>query len=187
MSRYIFPLILVVLAALLYVFFTDATIGKIKVALAREQELSLFIEDAKQAQAKLDQIKERYENFPAGADQSLRAILPDTIDPVRFVVDVNAVVERRGLLVKSPQVATIPPEKGSADKFTKHTLSFTVTAPYELFRTLLGDLESSLALRNMETISFSTQDSKRDASPNANPVNAVHDYRIEISSYSLDS
>ncbi len=187
MSRYIFPLILVVLAAAVYVFFTDASIGNIRTALARENELSAYIEDAKSAQAKLDQIKGRYENFPPGADQSLHAILPDTIDPVRFVVDVNAVVERRGLIIKSPQVATILPEKGSSDTYVKHTLSFTVSAPYELFRTLLGDLESSLALRNMENISFSSQDSKQETNLNANPLNAVHDYRVEISSYSLGS
>jgi hypothetical protein len=105
MSRYLAPVMFLLLSALLYVSYIDPTYAEIKNAQNRDNELVGYIEDAKQAQVKIDDLKAQYAAFPPGADQALSVLIPDTIDPIRLIVDMDAVIGKLGLVMKSPSVS----------------------------------------------------------------------------------
>lgn len=180
MIRYIAPAIFILLSVALYLTYIDPTYIEAQKALAREREVVSFIADAKTAQAKIDNLKEQYAAFPPGADQALRVLIPDTIDVTRLVVDMDAVISKFGLTMKSPSVSR---ESGDGDlELTKYRVTFSVSAPYAVFRTFLHDLESSLALRDMASITFQSGGS---GSNTMTGPNAIHDYSLNVTTYSL--
>lgn len=179
MNRYITPIIFLLLAGGLYVLYIDPSYQQIKRGIAREEELKNHLIDAGTAQEKINALKMRYESFPAGADQSLRALLPDAIDPTRLIVDMNAVVERRGLVMKGPSVSL--KGQNSESGVVAHQVSFNVSAPYTVFRELLRDLEASLALRDIADVSFDSVGGSYGVSPEL----VVHSYNLNLTTYSL--
>lgn len=182
MNRYLVPVIFSLLTVGIYVLSIDPLWNDIQQKLVREEQLMKTLADAKTAQEKIDMLKAEYESFPQGADEDLRVLLPDSINPTRLIIDLEAVVNRRGLVMRGPAVssaeATVNGSSVAAHKFT-----FNVKAPYLVFRELLRDLEVSLALRDMSTISFST--SGADATQTGNPDYFVHTYNVSFTTYSL--
>ncbi len=186
MSRYIIPIFLTIIASAMYVVYLDATYQQIQVQLAKEQELLTYLADAKDARDKLDKIAAEYEAFPANADERLNVMLPDTIDPVKLIVDVNDVVEKHGMIAKNPSVSMESEDPKNPGKYRKSTISFGVSATYPGFRTFLRALESSLALRDFSDVSFTANASASGAGPaQVRPEFVVYEYTVIVSSYSL--
>jgi hypothetical protein len=168
------------LSTVLYLVYIDPTYIETQKALARERELVGYIADAKTAQAKIDDLKAQYAEFPAGADQALQVLMPASIDQTRLIVDMDAVIQKLGLVMKSPGVLV---EKG--EPLDKYQVQFSVSAPYAVFRTFLHDLESSLALRDMGSLAFSARGVGKDEFSSISPALAIHEYSLTITTYSL--
>jgi hypothetical protein len=179
MIRYIAPVMFLLLSVALYLAYIDPMYVEVQKALVREQELVAYIADAKTAQSKIDDLKAQYTAFPPGADQALHVLIPDSIDPLRLVVDMDAVIGKLGLVMKGPGVI-VEPSEGSP--LVKYRVNFSVSAPYSVFRSFLHDLESSLALRDMESIAFTVGGA---GGTEFTGVNAVHNYNLNITTYSL--
>ena len=188
MNRYIIPILLVILSASVYVFVIDAIYSDIQIQQRKEAELAGYLADAKTAHEKLSQIEDNYKKFPSGATQSLLTMLPDKVDPVKYIIDVDTVAQLHGLTVKSPQTSIDDVGFGSksTERYRKNTLAFTVSAPYSVFYDFLRDMESSLALRDFSDVSFSTQKGAFEGK-SVSPERAVYDYQVTIISYSLGS
>lgn len=182
MNRYFLPIIFSLLTVAVYIFSIDPLWGDIQQRLARENQLNGYLADAKIAQAKIDDIKAQYDAFPQGADDDLHVLLPDSIDPTKLIIDIEAVVTRRGLFMKGPIVSrTSNTVNGSSIAAT--TFTFSVKAPYPIFRDLLRDLEASLALRDLTTIGFTT--TGVSAVTRGAPEQYVQTYNVGFTTYSL--
>jgi hypothetical protein len=180
MTRYIAPVMFLMLSVALYLAYIDPMYIEVQKALVREQELVAYIADAKTAQSKIDDLKAQYSAFPPGADQALRVLIPDSIDPLRLIVDMDAVIGKLGLVMKGPGVMVEPSGEGSP--LVKYRVNFSVSAPYSVFRNFLHDLEASLALRDMGSIAFTVGGA---GGTEFTGVNAVHTYSLNITTYSL--
>lgn len=180
MNRYVVPVMFLLLSVALYLAYIDPTYIEIQKGLGREQVLVGYIADAKTAQAKIDDLKAQYAAFPAGSDQALHVLIPDSIDTTRLIVDMDAVVGKLGLVMKSPSVSLEAGVDGSP--LDMYHVSFGVSAPYSVFRDFLRGLEASLALRDMGSMSFTAHGvgGNEFTGPNA-----VHDYGLVITTYSL--
>lgn len=184
MIRYVAPVIFLLLSVAVYLAYIDPMYIETKKILAREQELIGYIADAETAQAKIDALKTQYAAFPPGSDRALHVLLPDSIDSTRLIVDMDAVISRFGLVMKSPGVIVEPFD--AETNLVKHRVSFSVTAPYPVFRNFLHDLESSLALRDMGSITFTTGGASREeGSAVLHGPLAAHEYMLNITTYSL--
>lgn len=183
MNRYIVPVLFLLLSIGLYLSYIDPTYIEIQKALEREQALIGYIADAKTAQAKIDNLKSQYAQFPTGADQALSVLIPVTIDPTRLIVDMDAVIGKLGLVMKSPSVTV---QKGDGNgALDMYQVKFSVSAPYTVFRTFLHDLEGSLALRDMTSLGFSSAGAGDPENIGTNAALAVHSYNLSITTYSL--
>ncbi len=181
MNRYFVPIIFSLLTVGLYVFSIDPLWADIQQKLVRENQLNKTLVDAQTAQTKIDELKAQYESFPQGADEDLHVLLPDSINPTRLIIDIEAVVNKRGLVMSGPAVSSTGNVNGSS--VAAHTFTFGVRAPYLIFRELLRDLEVSLALRDLATISFVT--SGADSTATGNPEYFVNNYNVSFTTYSL--
>lgn len=184
MNRYFFPILLVILSASVYVLVIDPTYADIRRQQAKEIELDNLINDAKQANAKLAKIKETYAAFPAGSEEALSTILPDKIDAIKFIIELEAVARIHGLVLKGPSATVPDDEKTDPSKYNENRITFSVSAPYPVFHEFLRDIQDSLALREMTNISFGSVEEDSNGKYQR-PESIVYNYNVSITSYSL--
>ncbi len=180
MNRYAIPIFFVLVSVGIYIKYIDPAYAEISAGRSKVAEYTAALKDAKEAQTKIDALKDVQANFPAGYEQALLTIIPNSIDSTRLIIDVDGIAQMRGLHIKGPAVG----EKGTENGYVKHTLSFSVTAPYAVFRSFLRDLESSLALRDAASVSFSSSATADDLSKSKSPEFQAYDYNIMIITYS---
>lgn len=189
MNRYIIPIVLVLLSAGLYILYLDPIYASIEAANVKIAEYDRLLADAKTATQKIDKLRAAQEQFPAGYDRSLAAILPNSVDPLRLVIDVNGIAALRGLHIKAPAVSTAPTSKKESGIVQKNSLNFVVSAPYSVFRDFLRDLESSLSLQDLSQLTFTSNPSTADQNSEnyyaAHPEMRPYDYQVNAVTYSL--
>lgn len=183
MNRYIIPIILVILSASIYVSVIDSTYADIRRQQAVEVELEENLKDARLANERLTHIKELYASFPAGSEQTLSTILPDKIDPIKFIIEMEALARLHGLVLVGPN-ATVG-EKNDSSKYNENKITFSVAAPYPVFQDFLRDIQDSLALREMTSVGFSSEEVSPTNGRYQSPESIVYKYNISITSYSL--
>lgn len=181
MNRYILSIIFSLLTVAVAIFAIEPMWNEIQQKLVREQQLTKYLADAKTAQARIDQLKAEYDAFPESANEDLGVMLPDSINPTRLIIDIEAVVNKRGLVMKGPLVTSAA--KTNSSNVMAHTFSFSVEATYMTFRELLRDLEVSLALRDLGAIGFSTGGAGTQSI--GNPQLFAHNYAVTFTTYSL--
>lgn len=169
-----------------YFLYIDKTYKQIAEQFARELAVEAFLEDAQNAREQLDKVKAEYRSFPTDADRRLKVLLPDTIDPVRLIIDINSIAERRGLAIRSPVVTLGVANPDQPSEYLDHSIRFRVVSTYPIFRLFLRDIEQSLAIRDFGSLSIkSASPSSGDSAVVINPEFAVFDYEMELRTYSL--
>ncbi len=185
MTRYIFPILLVLLSVLIYAFSIEPLLyGEIPQVIAKEKGLTDALATAANAQVKLDAIAKSYASFPPDAAERLAEILPEKIDPIRLVIETNAFMAHNGF---SPKSLTIGQDAGGNEgdgSYKTHVITFSIAASYDTFREFLHVLESSLVLRDLSSVSFTTV-SEGVADLGTRPELAIHNYKVQAIGYSL--
>jgi hypothetical protein len=188
MTRYIFPIFVVLLAIAMYELYIQPLQRDIGRAYAKEAEVQVALKEADTAQATLDEIAKKYESFPSDAEARLAEIIPEKIDPIRLLIDTTAFLEHNGFSAKSLAVSGDSSGGGEdtpQGSYQTHHIAFTLSASYDTFREFLHVLESSLALRDAANVSFSTAPVGANANEGGRPESIIHTYSIQITSYSL--
>jgi len=182
MKRFLFPVLLIMLAIAVYILYTDSLYAELKYQLAKEVEVKAAVVEAEKAQVKLEEIKRRYESLPPDADEKLAQLLPETVDPIKLLIDASAFLERNGYSAKTVRVSYDDAAGGGS--YRKHKISFSISASYDMFREFLHELESSLMLRDTSRVSFTVVDSL-GRQVYSRPEHVIHTYNVEIIGYSL--
>lgn len=126
---------------------------------------------------------EQFALIPANGRERLERLLPDHIDSVRLIIDVNNIAAQYGMTLKNisldkPDTATASETSNdlgpSTGRFKAVGLKFSVEGSYDNFRSFVRDLEQSLRLVDIDTISFSSSED-------------VYGYSIGISTYHLNA
>lgn len=185
MTRYLFPIFLIITSVAMYGLYIKPLYVDIQRNFAKKADVNAALVQADSAQEQLNAIKARYESFPSDADFKLSQLIPETIDPIRLVIDVSTFLERNGFPAQS--VALLPGSGGNTDDapYQAHTVTFTIAASYDTFREFLHTLESSLALRDASTVTFDVAANSATSIRSTKPELVIHDYHVEIRSYSL--
>ncbi|HEV8677663.1 MAG TPA: hypothetical protein VN701_02425 [Candidatus Paceibacterota bacterium] len=182
--RYLLPLILIAAAIGLFVVYTNPTyqVG-IKSLKDKEQSYDDALNKSQELKSVRDQLLSKYNTFSADDKQKLQDMLPDNVDNIRLVIDINNIAARHGLAVKnlnigdtlstaSARSAAAVGASGSAVGSVE--LGFAVSADYDGMLAFLYDLEHSLRLIDVEKISFTE-----------NAQTNLNDYSLTIRTYWL--
>lgn len=107
--------------------------------------------------------------------ERLKKLLPDHIDNVRLIIDINEIASRHGLNIRNIKIdsgAGSQEELGPDNKpYGTLAFSFNITASYDRFRAFIKDLEESLRIVDITGISFIAAES------------GDYDYGIKIKTY----
>jgi hypothetical protein len=117
----------------------------------------------------------------------LEKILPDTVDNVRLILDINNIADNattnygiilRGISVSGDLESLSEQNSRVVDRTSKKygviNLSFSFTAPYGTFKAFMKDLENSLRLVDIKDFTVTGSD-----------VSDVYNYSVSLDTYWL--
>lgn len=159
--RFFIPIILLIVSAAAFFWFIDPAYKDIQ---GLKKEAGLFNEalnNSAKLQGIRESVREEFNAISLQDHEMLSKLLPDTVDNVRLVRDIDSIASSHGMTLRNVRVEvgeegnTVGP---SAKLYGTATVSFSVSAPYNSFVSFLKDLEKSLRLVDITNISFSASE-----------------------------
>ncbi|MFH1170136.1 MAG: hypothetical protein V1704_01080 [Candidatus Vogelbacteria bacterium] len=188
MMRFLTPLLILGLAAVSFFYFTTPVLKEIDGLKIDKAKYTAALDNATKLDARQRQLQEIKINMDPNDLADLDELLPNNIDNVRLIIDINTIAKKNGLTVKNPSIAGEagagqpapvgnPPATNSVKRagLDKNSvvISFSVSASYEILKRFLDDLSRSLRIVDIESVSFSGNDKN------------LYDYKISLRTYWL--
>lgn len=189
MNRNITAVILIVLAIGIYFTFTKAKLAEVKAVQVVNAEYLTAIENADKLIEIRDKVLQDYNNLTVEDRERMEKMIPNTVDNIRLIIDLNSVALRHGFSLRnitasasdasgksSPSSSARRAEDGSIPTPVLDTVSvsFNVTAPYQRFIDLLRDLEANLRIMDVTHLSVS-----------AGETSGSYDFSVGLNTYWL--
>ncbi len=125
-----------------------------------------------------------YNAIPQADLARLETLLPDYLDSVRFIIDINTLASAYGMTLKNVIVEETGAAKGKTASASaigplpktsqSIGLKFTVSGEYSDFRSFFGDLEQSIRLADARKVEFSAR------------PDGLYDFSVTIDTYRLE-
>ncbi len=181
----IFPILLIVGAVGLFITVTDPQYQTAKETQTQVDSLSSALDKSQQIIAKRSELQKQYNAFAPKDVSSINKLLPDNVDNVQLVLDMNGIARNHGMVLRNIKIqdqtsantsaaqttqTTLGPDNSPVGSFT---LSFNITGDYQSFTGFLKDLEQSLRIVDVTGISFKSSDK------------GIYDYVVTVKTYWL--
>lgn len=159
----IVSIIFLCLAVGIFFFYADDKYQEVKDLRVEVADYTEALRQSKDILLLRDNLSDQYKSFKKSDLDSLKKLLPDHIDNVQLVLDLNGIAKKYGLALKGVKVqeesidkqAKIGPSK---DDFGSILLSFKVSSTYDAFVKFLEDVEKSLRIVDVTALSFKAND-----------------------------
>ena len=158
------PLILIVVAVALFFVFTDPTYRQAKQASTEAGGYNDVLAKSTELLSKRKTLQDKSASFATSDMDRLKKLLPDTVDNVRLIIDIDEIAKRYGLTIKNIRLddsskqtdgkSTSVTITTGESKYGTIPMGFSVTADYDTFLQFLRDLESSLRIVDVVNISL---------------------------------
>ena len=160
MIRVTIPIILVIVAFGLFFGYIDPTYQGIKELRAEEKTFDEALNQSRELQKIRDSLLSRYNTFSQQDLDRLGKLLPDHVDNVRLILDIDSIASQYNMRTRNVTVSGVSSEdpnviglnQGVVDSVV---LSFSVAATYDNFIRFIKDLETSLRIVDLVGLSFS--------------------------------
>ena len=178
--QFITPILLFIISIALFFGYTDGTYSRVVEQKKLESEYVEALSKSRELQDIRESLLSEYNAFQPQDISRLEKLLPDNIDNVRLILEIDALAKEHGLSVKNLTVRDdSKPATGSKTvgpdtrDYSSVTLEFVVSSSYANFQKFLADLEKSLRIVDVTAIEFRQTGSDFD------------EYRVAIKTYWL--
>lgn len=163
--RIILPIILIAAAGGLFALYTNGAYQHIKTLQTEVSAFDEALDNAKALKAERDDLLKKKRTFSTENEQKLQSALPDNVDNIRLIIDIQNIAARHNLSLKNIGLGTVSDARtarnalavgSSGEPVGSVDVGFSVSASYEGFLAFLQDLEHSLRIVDVEKISFKT-------------------------------
>src|ERR1700744_1679822 len=101
MNKNVLPILLIIVAIGIFYTFTDSRISQLKAVAASNADYLSAINNSEKLISERDAVLQQY-NAISPSDQSrLNTMLPDNVDNVRLIIDVNGIAARHGFSIQN--------------------------------------------------------------------------------------
>jgi len=161
--RLALPIILVAAAIGLFVLYTNPAYQGVKGLRAQVASYDEALNKSQELRAVRDQLLAKRNTFPSESIQKLERVLPDNVDNIRLIIDINNIAVRHGLTLSDVELGVIGGRNGAqsvaavgapGDAVGSVTIGFSVLTTYEEFLAFLMDIEHSLRIVDVEKLDF---------------------------------
>jgi Tfp pilus assembly protein PilO len=162
MSQKILPTFLIAIAILTFFFYVNPVYKDIQVLQEESKQFDEALDKSKKLQKIRDELLLKYNSLSSDDLDRLEKLLPDNVDNVRLVLDLDGIASAHGLSVRDVAISSTSEEESEevtivgpdSDLFNSIQLSFSVTSTYDDFLLFLRDLEESLRIVDIKELSF---------------------------------
>ena len=169
--KLITPTILILIALGVFFGYVDGKYEEVQVLQAEEARLDDALKQARSLLALRDALLEEYNQVPEEDIERLNKLLPDHIDNVRLILDIDNIASQYGLDIEgfsfaqdsqSPSQGGPSQNQPSLGPDTSNvgvaTFSFNVETTYSVLKQFLTDLEESLRIVDVVSLGFSSSE-----------------------------
>jgi Tfp pilus assembly protein PilO len=173
------PILFLAISGALFFLYIDPTYARVKDLLAEQGQIDQALSRAKELQDVRDSLLARYNTFPTSEIDRLQKLVPDHVDNVRLILDLDSMAAKYGMRVRDVNIGNEAVRQdtasiGSDDSaYESVVLSFTVSGTYDTFRQFLADLERSLRLVDIVGLQFKATE------------NGIYNFTFHIKTYWL--
>ena len=183
MIRLTFPILFILLAIGLFFVYIDPTYKEIQVALKDEEKFDQALDKSKELREIRDTLLSEYNAFSTTDLNRLSKLLPDHVDNVRLVLDIDHIASTYGMRIKNVAIiADDSREEGivgpDVTPYQSVILSFSIASSYENLKLFIKDLEKSLRIVDVTDISLG-------ASKALGASAEFYEYNISLKTYWL--
>jgi Tfp pilus assembly protein PilO len=186
MNKNVTAAILIILAIGVYITFTKGQISEAQQIRTVNGQYASAIKNAERLISARDQVLKNYRDISEDDRERLDKMIPDTVDNIRLIIDLNSVALRHGFSLRNIKASTAAePRAATADSVIAETgsipdpvldtvtVTFGVTAPYQEFISFMQDLEASLRVIDLSRLTMATTES------------GTYDFGVELKTYWL--
>ncbi len=173
----IVSIILVLASFGLFFGYVDPTYVSIQSLRVDKADYDKALSNSKELQTQRDALLSKYNQMSKSDVDKLSKLLPDNIDNIRLIIDVDDMARTYGMRIRNFKTdASSKSDTIGADNtpYGTLTLTFTTTAPYNTFIAFMHDLERSLRVLDVTSVTFSSSD-----------VSQLYDYNVTVKTYWL--
>jgi hypothetical protein len=164
----IIPIILIIIAIGLFFTFTTGQYAEVQALLKVNGDYNTAIDNSKELLRVRDKLLSKYNSFTPASVTRLEKLVPDNIDNVRLIIDIEGITSKYGVSLKNVGITTANDKDkkeqaalaaGQGKGYSSVLLKFSITTTYENFLKIMRDLESSLRIVDVVNISLTSSDS----------------------------
>lgn len=187
--RIIFSTIRIVAGTLIIIFLVLPIKAQVDDLKFKKSELGNTESQAKQYATLGQDVVGRFQSIDPAQVERLKKMVPDTVDNIRFINDVNGIAKKTGMKLKkvdynaqdlkgtdiksSEKIAS-----GSSALYGSYTVNFVVSGTYKQFVEFVESLENSLRLVDITDVTFTSAGQTEGKVEN-------YDFTIKAQSYWL--
>ena len=167
----------------MYFFYIDPSFSEVKQLSLKKSGYNTVLEKSKELAIKRDSVLADYNSISQTDINRLDKIIPNEFNAVLFANDVSTLASGYGITVKDfkinepkTEVRDVIINQPKNEGFKTITVSFRLSGGYSQFVRFLSDLESSLRLVDVTSLSVK---------PNSSQASGLMDYLLEVHTYSL--
>lgn len=173
MKRFVIPIILLILSGFILFGLSTPIMSGVSAAKAEKQKLAEGLNNAKEIQKQLDTLLQEFNKLSQNDLDSIDRLIPDTIDNVKLVIDINEIASNYGMTIKNITIQSEERESGRSSVSETEAdsaqtalagagsmqvgsilIGFSVEGSYRAFQLFLRDLSRSLRLVDIESLKF---------------------------------
>ncbi|KND48656.1 MAG: putative pilO [Parcubacteria bacterium C7867-005] len=160
--------------------FIDPKYKEVKILRSNAEQFESILSNVEELKEKRSDLLIKYQSIPRVEVDRLAKMLPDNIDTVRLAIDFDSIAAQYGISIKGIQADSSGVDNsaaiiqtGSGAPYEEVSVSFRFVASYDNFRKFMEDIEQSLRVIDVKSVTFQATD------------NGLYEYSVAIQTYWL--
>lgn len=161
--RSLMPILLIAVSLALFYVFIDPRLQVVRDLVEEENQYQEAIVKAEELMVIRDQLLTQFNSIPDVDLDRLERIVPDSINFVKLVADIDSVAGQHGIAIRGIDIDEVLDQSlgigdsASLKPYLSSTVSFSFVSSYEDLVSFLTDLEKSLQMIDVKSITFSAE------------------------------
>ena len=201
--KFIFPTILIGIAIAGFFIFANPIYKEVKELRIQQNSYDDALMNARELKERSDELLTKYNNFAPADLSRLRKMMPDHADNIRLTIEVESLAASHGIILRDvsfevdqdeterrnavADVSLVTTGGPIADsrEYESLDVTFTMEGDYEQFTAFLKDLEKSLRILDIVSLSFESATDDLAGAGVTSPAVGYYEYELSTRTYWL--